>query len=60
MLTAVCGIGLLVGNPIAGAILDNGSWVGLQVWTGVLLALSACLQLAARVAAGGWNWKQRI
>lgn len=60
MLTAVCGIGLLVGNPIAGAILDRGSWLGLQIWAGGLLLLSSAFQLAARVAKQGWSLRQRI
>ena len=55
LLTGVCGIGLLIGAPIAGAILDRGSWLGLQIWAGVLMFLSAIFQLAARVAKQGWN-----
>ena len=60
MVTAVCGVGLLVGTPIAGAILDSGSWIGLQIWAGLLLLLSALLQLAARVAKQGWSLSQKI
>lgn len=53
-LTAVCGIGLLIGNPIAGAIWNNGDWLGLQIWTALLLLVSAFFQLAARIAKVGW------
>ena len=60
IVTAVCGVGLLVGNPIAGAILDKGSWTGLQIWAGLLLLLSALFQLAARVAKQGWNLSQKV
>ena len=60
MLTGVCGVGLLIGNPIAGRILDNGSWLDLQIWAGVLLLVSWCFQVAARVAARGWIVKIRI
>lgn len=60
VLTAVCGVGLLVGNPIAGAILDRGSWLGLQVWAGGLLLVSAVFQSAARVAKRGWSLRVKI
>ena len=40
----IAGVGLLVGNPIAGAILDaKGGWPGLQSWAGALMALSSLL-----------------
>ena len=60
MLTAICGVGLLVGNPIAGAILDRGSWLGLQVWAGGLLLLSAVFQSSARVAKRGWSLREKV
>ena len=56
MLTGVCGVRLLIGNPIAGRILDNGSWLDLQIWAGVLLLVSWCFQVAAR----GWIVKLRL
>ena len=42
MLTGVCGVGFRIGNPIAGRILDNGSWLDLQIWAGLLLLVSWC------------------
>ncbi|KAI9716862.1 MAG: hypothetical protein M1828_007523 [Chrysothrix sp. TS-e1954] len=40
----IAGIGLLVGNPIAGAVLDSqAGWPGLQAWSGALMALSSLL-----------------
>ena len=53
MLTGMCGIGLLVGNPIAGAILDHGSWVGLQTWAGCLILAAAIMISWARITRYG-------
>ena len=52
------GIGLLVGPPVAGAILASGNghnWTMLQVWSGALLALSGLCMLGARVIKVGWG-----
>lgn len=51
------GAGMLVGTPVAGAILatgDSNNWTMLQVWSGALLVLSAGCMLGARVAKTGW------
>lgn len=41
MTLAFIGFGMLISNPIAGAILsDDENWVGLVVWCGALLAAS--------------------
>ena len=53
MLTGVCGVALLIGNPLAGAILDHGSWVGLQVWAASLLLAVAVFIAWARIARYG-------
>lgn len=53
MITGMCGTGLLVGNPIAGAILDHGGWIGLQAWTGSLLLAAGMIILWARIARFG-------
>ena len=50
------GTGLLVGTPVAGAILaTNGgdNWTMLHVWSGALLVLSGLCMLGARVAKVG-------
>ncbi|CAD6450507.1 6dde2068-41d6-464d-8dad-072732efd642 [Sclerotinia trifoliorum] len=47
--------GVLVSTSIAGAILsrDNGSWVGLTVWCGVLPTADAVSMMASRTARVG-------
>lgn len=50
------GMGLLVGSPIAGAILRSHGWPGLQAWCGALLILSDLCMLSARVAKAGPSW----
>ena len=51
------GTGLLVGNPIAGAILESGGWIGLQVWAGSLIVASGLCVLCARGLRFGWVLK---
>jgi predicted MFS family arabinose efflux permease len=48
--------GVLVSNPIAGAILaEDGSWTGLIVWCGVLLTASTLSMAASRIVKVGWR-----
>ena len=55
MAMAFSGVGLLVGNPVAGAILrGSGGWAGLQAWAGTLIAVSAgCMTSARWMKFGG-------
>ena len=49
-------LGVLVGNPIAGAINGMGSWAGMQAFCGVSLTISAILTAAMwAVTAGKWG-----
>ena len=58
---AFSGTGLLIGNPIAGLITRNGrNWTGLQIWAGVLVVVSGCFVLAARVLKVGPDLKKKI
>ena len=59
MLTSVCGVALLIGNPLAGAILDNGSWLALQIWAGSLLLAAALFIAWARVSRYGASLKAK-
>ena len=50
----VTGGGLLIGEPIAGAILrGKGGWIGLQIWCAVLVATSGLFSIAARIIKVG-------
>ena len=53
MATSFAGVGLLLGNPIAGAILESGGWVGLQVWAGSLIVASVFCVVCARILRFG-------
>ena len=46
-------VGLLIGNPIAGVILNACGWEGLQVFCGVMVSLSTIVMLAARFSMVG-------
>ena len=47
------GLGVLIGTPVAGAILREGGWIGLQCWCGAVLATSGFFMLAARITKVG-------
>ncbi|KAI0320324.1 putative MFS monocarboxylate transporter [Amylostereum chailletii] len=52
---ACAGVGILVGNPIAGALIDleTGEFVKMQVFCGVIIAASGVTMAFARVAKVG-------
>lgn len=52
MLFIPAAIGVLIGNPIAGAILDHG-WKGLQSFCGIMIALSVICMIVARISKVG-------
>ncbi|KAI0388507.1 MFS general substrate transporter [Xylariaceae sp. FL0594] len=61
MTLAYVGVGVLVGNPIAGAILGNDrDWVGLVVFCATLLAASFGFIVASRIAKVGHGTKHKI
>ncbi|RVX73160.1 hypothetical protein B0A52_02287 [Exophiala mesophila] len=52
--------GLLMGTPVSGAILRNtGSWLGVQLFSGLTIFVTGVLLFCARFAAVGANLKQR-
>ncbi|KAG8162282.1 hypothetical protein KVR01_008047 [Diaporthe batatas] len=54
MTLATVGVGVLVSNPIAGAIVGRGrDWVGLVCWCGALMAASTLALVASRVVKVG-------
>jgi predicted MFS family arabinose efflux permease len=50
---SVAGLGILIGTPVAGVIVQNGNWIALQVWGAVLLSMASVFFLAARFAKTG-------
>lgn len=61
MTLAVVGCGVLVSNPIAGAILSGrGGWVGLIAWCGALLTASFISMAASRIRKIGFGFKKVI
>lgn len=50
-------IGVLVGTPIAGAILGENNFKGIWIFGGTLTLVSTLLFIAARVAKVGWKLK---
>lgn len=54
MALSISGFGMLIGEPIAGAILDaNSGWKGLQAFCGVMVFLSGAFALVARLYRTG-------
>ncbi|KPI39922.1 Riboflavin transporter MCH5 [Cyphellophora attinorum] len=57
---ALAGSGVLLGQPIAGAILEStGSYLGLQCWAASALAVSSILLILARVSKVGPSVAQK-
>ena len=56
------GFGILIGNPVAGALinLETGSFVRMQIFGGVLVTASAILFTASRIAKVGFKLKAKI
>lgn len=52
---AIGAVGLLIGTPIASAVVKS-SWVELQVFTVVMLLLAALFTVAARVSKVGYHF----
>ncbi|RDL36934.1 uncharacterized protein BP5553_04367 [Venustampulla echinocandica] len=58
MLFVPTAVGLLIGNPIAGAVLSSG-WVGLQLFCGASVLIATVCITIARVAKDGSSIKVR-
>ncbi|EKG13701.1 Major facilitator superfamily [Macrophomina phaseolina MS6] len=43
------GFGILIGNPVAGAILNHGGWLGVQLYCAVCVVAAAILCVIARL-----------
>lgn len=59
----VVSFGLLIGTPVSGAILSSkggGYWLGVQLFSGVLLILTTMVFTVARVYKVGWSLKVKL
>lgn len=57
MVFSACGLGLLIGSPVAGAILGLGNdFLGLQLFCACTIVASAAILYPARVAKAGWRF----
>ena len=59
MLFVPISIGLLIGNPIAGALVKS-DWTALQSFCGAALAISGVMMSVTRVVRGGWSIKVKV
>ncbi|KAK4543411.1 hypothetical protein LTR36_005554 [Oleoguttula mirabilis] len=59
MNTFCAALGILVGNPIAGVIVGNGSWVGLQAFCGGTLLAGSVMILLTRWSRVGWEVQKK-
>ena len=60
MAFASIGLGVLIGEPAAGAILgSNQNWTGVIIWCGVMLMASSIILSGARYAKVGLKLKQK-
>lgn len=57
---AVGSFGLLLGPPVAAAILQSGSWIGTQLFAGFLLAVTSLALIAVRLFISGPNLLRKI
>ena len=62
MMFTLAGFGLLIGNPVAGALvnLKKGEFWKAIVFNGVSVLVAAALLLAARVARAGWRLRVKV
>lgn len=59
MLLIPSAMGLLLGNPIAGALDSTGRWLGLQLFTGAVLVTAAGLVVEVRALLYGRTWGKK-
>jgi MFS family permease len=62
MVFSLMGFALLIGNPLAGALIsaDNGKYLGAQIYAGGTLMVGVVSLAAARLARTGWKLCVRI
>jgi hypothetical protein len=55
----IVGLGVKIGNEIAGAALAH-SWIGLQAFSGAVLAGAALLIAFSRVSIAGLDMRRKV
>ena len=59
---AIAAFGLLIGTPVAGALVDleTGDFVRAQVFNGAIVLGAALFMSWARVAQAGWSLREKV
>jgi len=62
MVCSICGFAVLIGNPLAGALitLNDGRYLYAQVFSGAAMTLGVVFLSAARVIKTGWEISARV
>jgi hypothetical protein len=62
MVFSLCGFAVLIGNPLAGALitLDGGRYLYAQMFAGAAMTLGVWFLMAARVLKSGWSLQARV
>jgi len=56
----ISAFGLLLGTPVSGAILGSANnWLGVQLFSGAAVMVTAVLLLWARIDVAGWALKRK-
>lgn len=57
MVFSICGLALLVGQPLAGVLIsaDGGNYLYTQMYSGASMTLGVVFMIGARVAKMGWK-----
>lgn len=53
-------VGLLIGNPVAGVLLDRYGWTGPAVFCGIANITAAFFVVAARITKTGWKFMVKL
>ncbi|CZT03448.1 related to monocarboxylate transporter [Rhynchosporium graminicola] len=62
MVFSICGFALLIGQPLAGALIEanGGVYLYAQMYSGTCMMLGVVFMVAARTRIVGWNLKVKI
>lgn len=62
MVFSICGFAVLIGNPLAGALitLNGGRYLYAQMFSGAAMTLGVVFLTAARVIKTGWKVSARV